>query len=276
MFTRLQMINPGCDTIFNDQETNENLNFLTQPIKKIFLSNELTIPQIVIKSNFQQELICFMLELHKPNKSHSIIQNRNHSRSFNHNQQFRISLNYPQANLNLSPSIKNKGMYYYSIHLQPHTQYYNLNLNIIFEILQPNLFYLNQEHKPCNCRKSKCLKLYCDCFAVGKLCSSKCNCCGCFNNSSNLLERNSFIQKMIERNPQAFNQKVQEVESKMTHAKGCNCRKSGCQKKYCECYQMGIECSDNCKCDGCLNCSSNTLTKQQDTSQYSLNRKLNF
>ncbi|CAD8103252.1 unnamed protein product [Paramecium primaurelia] len=81
---------------------------------------------------------------------------------------------------------------------------------------------------------------------------------------------------MIERNPQAFNQKVQEVESKMTHTKGCNCRKSGCQKKYCECYQMGIECSDNCKCDGCLNCSSNTFTKQQDTSQYSLNRKLNF
>ncbi|CAD8125500.1 unnamed protein product [Paramecium sonneborni] len=53
MFKRLPIINPGCDTIFNDQETNENLNFLTQPIKKIFLSNELTIPQIFSKSNLQ-------------------------------------------------------------------------------------------------------------------------------------------------------------------------------------------------------------------------------
>ncbi|KAL2517579.1 CRC domain-containing protein [Abeliophyllum distichum] len=35
--------------------------------------------------------------------------------------------------------------------------------------------------KRCNCKKSKCLKLYCDCFAAGIYCAEPCSCQGCFN-----------------------------------------------------------------------------------------------
>ena len=34
---------------------------------------------------------------------------------------------------------------------------------------------------------------------------------------------------------------------------GCMCKKSQCQKKYCECFNMGIKCREECGCVDCCN-----------------------
>jgi hypothetical protein len=108
----------------------------------------------------------------------------------------------------------------------------------------------------CNCKNSKCLKLYCECFANKVFCSG-CNCEGCFNTENNKEMVQQAIAQAIERNPEAFKPKIEVMPmnplSPTKHQRGCNCKKTACLKKYCECFLHGIVCGPNCKCTDCKN-----------------------
>ncbi|XP_044482749.1 protein tesmin/TSO1-like CXC 2 isoform X2 [Mangifera indica] len=120
--------------------------------------------------------------------------------------------------------------------------------------------------KRCNCKRSKCLKLYCECFAAGLYCVEPCSCQNCFNKpiyEDTVMETRGQIES---RNPLAFAPKVirsfdsvgdgdeiNKTPASARHKSGCNCRKSSCLKKYCECFQGGVGCSISCRCEGCKN-----------------------
>ena len=65
----------------------------------------------------------------------------------------------------------------------------------------------------CNCKKSQCIKLYCECFVRQAFCSG-CNCVNCLNIEENRVERDKAMQSTLERNPTAFDAKIaQENEN---------------------------------------------------------------
>lgn len=55
-----------------------------------------------------------------------------------------------------------------------------------------------RQEKHCNCKRSNCLKLYCECFASGVYCHKHCNCVNCFNNQvSNQLSQNQQLCHLL-------------------------------------------------------------------------------
>lgn len=86
----------------------------------------------------------------------------------------------------------------------------------------------------CKCKRSKCLKKYCECFAAMVLCSVACHCQGCENTTNS-------------------KSRVEANRKRRQSPNGCKCTKSRCSKRYCECYAAGRGCGYHCKCIGCKN-----------------------
>ena len=104
---------------------------------------------------------------------------------------------------------------------------------------------LDIKNKPCcNCIKTKCMKKYCECFANNKFCKN-CVCIDCKNKNEEILTDNKENKENKENNSLSIN--------KDSKAIFCTCSKSGCNKKYCDCYKENKRCNIKCRCINCLN-----------------------
>ena len=106
----------------------------------------------------------------------------------------------------------------------------------------------------CNCVKSRCLKLYCDCYKAEELCNVFCKCVSCRNVYSESLPGGLLFRMKSEyklHKPESFGKKTKKT------GEGCSCKNNRCLKKYCDCFRNGTACSEKCLCLDCANIAAN-------------------
>ena len=113
-------------------------------------------------------------------------------------------------------------------------------------IVQNGEVYDKPEKISCTCTKTECLKSYCACFKAGKKCE-KCQCKGCKNTSEKTSDK---LNKLLNDSGTSVDGQTKEL---LNSGKICNCSKSNCLKRYCECFKQGRKCDDSCRCQGCRN-----------------------
>lgn len=133
----------------------------------------------------------------------------------------------------------------------------------------------------CSCKASRCLKLYCLCFANSGFCTPECSCKNCENKPSTESTVKEARDAVLLRDPRAFDPKLKQPSPASNgpkrvdiRVKGCNCRK-GCLKKYCVCRELKVECGPRCTCSGPNGCLNRTFSSTKSALKRSFLLKRN-
>lgn len=158
-----------------------------------------------------------------------------------------ISSSHPRSNLGSASDSKSltSGIQYASISIG---HFNSINAKMEKNVEESDKKVKSAPGKCCKCQKTRCLKLYCECFASDEYCQG-CDCVDCHNTKAYELERKKMWRKINERSTFGIKRKAVEKPEEAC----CNCKKTGCSKKYCECYKKGLKCGAGCNCHDCTN-----------------------
>lgn len=109
--------------------------------------------------------------------------------------------------------------------------------------------------------------MYCECYFAGVKCTDNCRCINC----QNLVLYDSMGNKID------GDDEMESMRKGKNQPRSCNCKKSECLKKYCECFNAGIACSSLCKCEECKNINNGETSEpfqNIELSQTNLNPKI--
>ena len=144
-----------------------------------------------------------------------------------------------------------------------------------------NINYILKNNKKitCTCTRTQCQKKYCACFSHGIPCQG-CDCKGCLNTSyeigNNNIYQNNEIVYDIQKEEMNNNSGIRYQENNKLQSQRpvCNCTKSRCLKKYCECFKMNISCGSMCRCMDCDN--KNNINNNENINNINIVNNNNF
>ena len=143
----------------------------------------------------------------------------------------------------------------------------NNNYNKINYLKNERMEQNNKIH--CTCKKTKCIKKYCECFSSGVFCQN-CKCENCENKQNYLIENNNINKKEeedLDENKNIKQNNDNNFDLNDNYFKKliiCTCSKSGCNKNYCECFKAKVKCNNKCRCIKCLNKPDDAIQLDED------------
>ena len=249
------------------------------------------IPQNIPQNINMIKLNQKMQSQQQPNRVYNNINNINNisNNLFNQNSINIInnSIDYSNKKNKMSPTTYMNNMNNMNMNNNNNISTMNNSMNMNINNNNNNMASINNTNNTnkvkCTCSKTNCKKKYCACFSRGNYCDG-CECKNC-ENCPSAHPPYATIPKNDENSENCDftnNNKLENTNQKSQRII-CNCTKSNCMKKYCECFKQGFNCNSLCRCLDCknkvysnINSTSNNINNINMNTNYNSNINANM
>ena len=232
----------------------KKIDFNPESIDMMKLSNRMPLTQNSNSNGFNNRIY------NNINNNNGLF-NQSNTNINNYNNNIDYSNQKPIQNINSNTYIDNNNNN--QINNMNNISTMNMNMNNMISVNNLN----NINNNKCTCSKTGCKKKYCACFSRGRYCDG-CECKNCENFPQNHLNSHSPTN-----NFQKIEENEDNMESPKTQRVICNCTKSNCMKKYCECFKRGFACNSMCRC---LDCKNKVYINDINNNNIINNEKVNY